>query len=133
MFEPRCWPMRTRPGKRGTRVNWIRSSGRPYGRPGWWRIQPPKPSCRRCLRGLNKMSLQPLCFVVMPFGKKKDPSRPRKPAIDFNDIYDQAIEPAIRDAGLKPKRADKDEAGGIIHKTMFEDLLLCDYVVADLT
>ena len=79
------------------------------------------------------MPLQPMCFVVMPFGKKKDPSRPRKPEIDFDSIYEKAIGPAIQDAGLKPKRADKDESGGIIHKPMFEDLLLCDYVVADLT
>ncbi|HTU45658.1 MAG TPA: TRAFs-binding domain-containing protein [Bryobacteraceae bacterium] len=79
------------------------------------------------------MPIQPLCFVVMPFGKKKDPSRPRKPEIDFNAIYESAIEPGIRDAGLKAKRADNEETGGIIHKPMFEDLLLCDYVVADLT
>jgi hypothetical protein len=79
------------------------------------------------------MALQPMCFVVMPFGKKKDPSRPRKPEIDFESIYERAIGPAVQDAGLKPKRADKDESGGIIHKPMFEDLLLCDYVVADLT
>src|SRR5262245_48174173 len=81
----------------------------------------------------HTMPLQPLCFVVMPFGKKKDPSRPRKPEIDFDAIYSQAIDQGIRDAGLKPKKADQDEAGGIIHKSMFEDLLLCDYVVADLT
>jgi hypothetical protein len=79
------------------------------------------------------MPLQPLCFVVMPFGKKKDPSRPRKPQIDFDAIYAQAIDGGIRDAGLTPKRADNDETGGIIHKPMFEDLLLCDFVVADLT
>jgi hypothetical protein len=69
----------------------------------------------------------------MPFGKKKDPSRPRKPEIDFDAIYEKAIGPAIQKAGLKPKVARKDETGGIIHKPMFEDLLLCDYVVADLT
>jgi hypothetical protein len=74
-----------------------------------------------------------MCFVAMPFGKRKDPSRPRKPEIEFNEIYDKAIKPGIEDAGLKPKRADKDETGGLIHKPMLEDLLLCDYVVADLT
>ena len=79
------------------------------------------------------MPVQPICFVVMPFGKRKDPSRPRKPAIDFDAIFEKAIGPGIEEAGLKPKRADKDETGGLIHKPMFEDLLLCDYVVADLT
>lgn len=79
------------------------------------------------------MPVQPMCFVVMPFGKRKDPSRPRRPEIDFDAVFEKAIKPAIEDAGLKPKRADKDETGGLIHKPMLEDLLLCDYVVADLT
>src|SRR6185312_3166844 len=35
--------------------------------------------------------------------------------------------------GLTPLRADEEQAGGIIHKPMFERLLLCDYAVADLT
>ncbi len=30
-------------------------------------------------------------------------------------------------------RADEEQAGGIIHKPMFERLILCDYAVADLT
>jgi hypothetical protein len=69
----------------------------------------------------------------MPFGKKTDPSRPGQPDIDFNRIYDRAIEPAVRDAGLEPVRADKEVTGGVIHKPMFERLLLCDFAVADLT
>lgn len=78
-------------------------------------------------------ALQPLCFVLMPFGKKKDPSRPRKPEIDFNAIYTDAIQPAIQDAGMKAIRADQEETLGIIHKPMFERLLLSDFAVADLT
>ena len=34
---------------------------------------------------------------------------------------------------LAPLRADEEQAGGIIHKPMFERLILCDYAVADLT
>ena len=30
-------------------------------------------------------------------------------------------------------RADEEMAGGIIHKPMFERLILCEYAVADLT
>ena len=74
---------------------------------------------------------QPLCFVLMPFGTKKDPAG--GPDIDFNSIYTQAIKPAIVDAGLEPIRADEERTGGIIHGAMFERLLLCDYAVADLT
>ncbi|HET7232129.1 MAG TPA: TRAFs-binding domain-containing protein [Longimicrobium sp.] len=77
------------------------------------------------------MSERPLCFVLMPFDKKKDPLA--GPDIDFDRIYESAIRPAIEDAGMDAIRADEERAGGIIHKAMFERLLLCDYAVADLT
>jgi tetratricopeptide (TPR) repeat protein len=73
----------------------------------------------------------PLCFVLMPFGRKKDPNG--GPDIDFDPIYEQAIKPAIEAAGMEPVRADEERTGGIIHKPMFERLLLCDFAVADLT
>lgn len=74
---------------------------------------------------------RPLCFVLMPFGTKPDPAG--RPPIDFNRVYHEAIEPAIEQAGLQPIRADEEKTGGIIHKPMFERLLLCEYAVADLT
>lgn len=77
------------------------------------------------------MSDHPLCFVLMPFGTKKDPSG--GPDIDFDRVYDEAIRPAIEDAEMEPIRADEERTGGIIHKAMFERLLLCDFAVADLT
>jgi hypothetical protein len=66
----------------------------------------------------------------MPFGKK--------PAIaggvvDFDAVYRELIAPAVADAGLEPLRADEEMSGGIIHKPMFERLILCEYAVADLT
>lgn len=73
----------------------------------------------------------PLCFVLMPFGMKKDPSG--GPDINFNRIYDDAIRPGIIAAGMEPVRADEERTGGIIHRAMFERLLLCDFAVADLT
>jgi hypothetical protein len=79
------------------------------------------------------MAQQPFCFVLMPFGKKSDPSRPTQPAIDFNAIYLSGIKPAIEDAGMVPLRADEEKTLGIIHKPMFEQLLLCDFAVAELT
>lgn len=77
------------------------------------------------------MSLKPLCFVVMPFGQKPDPAGGA--AIDFDRIYKTALAPAIEEADMEPIRADEERTGGIIHKPMFERLLLCDYAVADLT
>jgi hypothetical protein len=74
---------------------------------------------------------QILCFVLMPFGLKPDPAG--GPDIDFNRIYGKAIQPGIVEAGMFPVRADEEKLGGIIHKTMFERLLICEFAVADLT
>src|SRR5262244_3371381 len=73
---------------------------------------------------------KPLCFVLMPFGSKPDSTRT---LIDFDAIYTNLIKPAIEEAGLEPLRADEEVVGGIIHKPMFERLLLCEFAVADLT
>lgn len=77
------------------------------------------------------MAVKPLCFIVMPFGVKPDPGG--LPDIDFDRIYETAIKLAVEDAGMLPVRADHEATGGVIHKPMFERLLLCDYVLADLT
>jgi tetratricopeptide (TPR) repeat protein len=78
---------------------------------------------------------KPLCFVIMPFAKKK--YRPRNQEewveIDFDLVYAQVIEPAIVAADMEPIRADQEKTRGIIHKPMFERIILSDYVVADLT
>lgn len=75
-------------------------------------------------------SQRPLCFVLMPFG--------HKPAaggaiVDFDAVYRELISPAIGEAGLEPLRADEEMTGGVIHKPMFERLILCEFAVADLT
>src|SRR5256885_1171535 len=75
-------------------------------------------------------SLAPLCFVLMPFGRKTDAAGL---VIDFDAVYNEIIRPAVVDAGLDPIRADEELTGGIIHKPMFERLVLCDFAVADLT
>ena len=73
---------------------------------------------------------EPLCFVLMPFGKKPDGSGG---TVDFDAVYRELIAPAIEKAGLEPLRADEESTGGIIHKPMFERLILCEFAVADLT
>ena len=72
----------------------------------------------------------PLCFVLMPFGVKPSESGG---TIDFDAVYHDVIQPAIEQAGLRCIRADEETVGGIIHKPMFERLLICEYAVADLT
>src|SRR5690349_13257066 len=72
----------------------------------------------------------PLCFVLMPFGKKPAANGM---VVDFDAVYAEMIAPAIGAAGLEPLRADHELAGGMIHKPMYERLILCEYAVADLT
>lgn len=66
----------------------------------------------------------------MPFGEKTDGTGHK---IDFDAVYRDLIAPAIEHAGMEPLRADEEMAGGIIHKPMYERLILCEYAVADLT
>src|SRR3954451_11612199 len=72
----------------------------------------------------------PLCFVVMPFGTKPDG---QGGSVDFDAVYEQLLRPAIVEAELEPLRADEEVVGGLIHKPMFERLILADYAVVDLT
>ncbi len=74
--------------------------------------------------------MTPLCFILMPFGIKKDQNSKE---IDFDKIYNDFIKPSIEDAGLEPIRVDEEMIGGIIHKPMYERLMLCEYAVADLS
>jgi hypothetical protein len=80
--------------------------------------------------GAQLMVHRSLCFVLMPFGKKPTISGG---AVDFDSVYRDLISPAIVAAGLEPLRADEEMTGGVIHKPMFERLILCEYAVADLT
>src|ERR1051325_5634507 len=75
--------------------------------------------------------MRDLCFVLMPFGRKQAPDSSL--VIDFDAVYGEIIKPAIDDAGLEPLRADEEMTGGVIHKPMFERLILCRFAVADMT
>lgn len=70
------------------------------------------------------------CFVIMPFGRK---STPDGVIVDFDTVYQELLKPAIIEADLMPHRADADRRGGSIHADMFQELLLAEFVVADLT
>jgi hypothetical protein len=72
----------------------------------------------------------PLCFVVTPFGLERDG---RGLAVDFDRVYRELLAPAIREARLEPLRADQELVAGLIHKPIFERLILSDYAVVDLT
>ncbi len=64
-------------------------------------------------------------FVAMPFGTKE--------GINFNRVYSEYIKPALEEAGFEVFRADEERRAGDIRTGMFQELLLADLVVADLT
>ncbi len=76
-------------------------------------------------------AIRPLCFVAMPFGKKRDTEGQCE--IDFDRIYEAAIRPAAERVGVDVIRADEERSAGIIHVPMFERLLLAEIVIVDLT
>ncbi len=72
----------------------------------------------------------PHAFVVMPFGRKQGPD---DRWIDFNAIYEELIKPALIEADFEPFRADEESVSGDILTDMFQELLLADLVIADLS
>ena len=69
-------------------------------------------------------------FVAMPFGVKKDS---QGSDIDFNRVYVELIKPALEAADLVVFRADQEQRAGDIRTDMFQELLIADLVLADLT
>ncbi len=69
-------------------------------------------------------------FVAMPFGTKPDTYG--KPT-DFDLIYSSLIKPALELAGLDIIRADEEKGAGDILVDMFQELLMADLVLVDLT
>ncbi len=64
-------------------------------------------------------------FVVMPFGNKE--------GIDFDKVYSDYIKPALEREGYEIFRADEEQRAGEIRADMFQELLLADLVIADLS
>jgi tetratricopeptide (TPR) repeat protein len=74
--------------------------------------------------------IRPHAFVVMPFGKKKGGDGS---LYDFNAIYKTLIKPALEEAGFEPFRADEETTSGDILTDMFQELLLADLCLCDLS
>ena len=64
-------------------------------------------------------------FVAMPFGIKQ--------GIDFNRVFREYIEPALTEAHFEVFRADEEMRAGNIRTDMFQQLLIADLVVVDLS
>ena len=77
---------------------------------------------------------RPVCFMVMPFGKKLvEPRVDGAPdEVDFDALWSKAFVPVIQELGYEPVRADQDTGAAIIME-MLERLFFSDVVVADMT
>jgi tetratricopeptide (TPR) repeat protein len=65
-------------------------------------------------------------FVAMPYGIKE--------GIDFNKVYTDLIKPALDEKeGFEVFRADEELRAGNIRTDMFQELLLADLVIVDLS
>jgi tetratricopeptide (TPR) repeat protein len=64
-------------------------------------------------------------FVAMPFGTKE--------GVDFNAVYADLVKPALESEGFEVFRADEELRAGSIPADLFQELLLADLVVADLS
>ena len=73
--------------------------------------------------------MKSFCFGLEPFQKKL--AQQSRQTIAFDAVHEQIIRPEIEDAGMEPLRGDEEMAAGIIHKPMFERLMLCDFTVVE--
>lgn len=82
------------------------------------------------LSGAIHPEVRPHAFVIMPFGKKKGADGS---IYDFNAIYTQLIKPSLEAAGFEAFRADEETTSGDILTDMFQELLLADLCIADMS
>jgi O-acetyl-ADP-ribose deacetylase (regulator of RNase III) len=74
------------------------------------------------------------CFVIMPFGQKRDAlSDGQIQDINFDQVYHKIIKPTVERLSLRCTRADEVSKSGLIHKDMIERILNSDVVVVDIT
>jgi len=74
--------------------------------------------------------MRPHAFIAMPFGTK---SAADGSLIDFDRIRAELLAPALEAAGYDEFRADDERRAGDIRADMFQELLIADLVVVDLT
>lgn len=77
------------------------------------------------------MSQKSICFVIMGFGKKKDPVTNR--SIDLNETFKKIIKPAVLSCNYKCVRADEIMESGMIDRSMYALLYSAELVIADIS
>lgn len=88
-------------------------------------------------RGLLGIDLHPAptaakrAFVVMPYGRKKDPRANKH--IECDPSFHRVYRPLLEDFDVHWTRADLQTDSGIIHAAMLSELANSDLVIGDLT
>ena len=79
--------------------------------------------------------MKPRAFVIMPFGKQEIQAvgHLRRITVDFDRVYGELLEPALRKANCEPFRADSQVSAGDIRTDMFFELVTADFAVADIS
>lgn len=77
------------------------------------------------------MKKRKLCFVIMGFGKKKDPDTNR--TIDLDETYKKIIRPAVQACNYTCVRADEILDSGVIDRSMYALLYKAELVIADIS
>ncbi|HBT85956.1 MAG TPA: DUF4071 domain-containing protein [Porphyromonadaceae bacterium] len=75
--------------------------------------------------------MEKICFVIMGYGKKTDPTLGK--TYDLDATYHRIIKPAVVKAGYTCIRGDEILESGIIDKCMYALLIRADLVIADIT
>lgn len=75
--------------------------------------------------------MEKICFVIMGYGKKTDPTLGK--TFDLDVTYNTIIKPAVENAGFKCIRGDEVLESGMIDKSMYALLIHSDLVIADIT
>lgn len=75
--------------------------------------------------------MEKICFVIMGYGKKTDPTLGK--TFDLDATYNTIIKPAVENVGFTCVRGDEILESGIIDKSMYALLIHADLVIADIT
>ncbi|MEL6373527.1 MAG: hypothetical protein AAFR04_06115, partial [Pseudomonadota bacterium] len=80
------------------------------------------------------------CFVLLPNGTATLPPRDGEsaadgdaPTVDFDEIYQTIIEPAVEAAGLMPIRSGHINRSGLVQKEMVEQIIKADVALIDVS
>ncbi len=72
-----------------------------------------------------------ICFVIMGFGKKTDPTSGI--ILDLDKVYKNIIKPSVEKSEFKCVRANEIEDSGLMDKSMYSLLMQADLVIAYVT